>query len=294
MFNLGCKGVLSSAIMLLAVSEAAGSQSLYFVEKGLVGIQGTSSGPIPDTYVGPYIFSATAPSPASVNASGLSPNSLTFVSANSDYEFTDPLATKAALDGAFPNGNFTMSGGGFPTLSISITGDLYPIVPDVTNGTWQNGVLLINSAQSYTLNLNTFTGYDTTGVGGVMSIQIQSLTTADNVNRSQKYATQAFGNGTVVSSTPFTSYPIPAGTLQPGLVYEVYVEYYTLTTVNTSTVPGSYIVGAYENTLVAYIGTTSSPAVTGPTFAIEPTNQAVASGTISAGSGERPQASSIE
>jgi hypothetical protein len=277
MSNAAYKAFFAFAVLISFFSRAAGSQNLFYIEKGLVGIQGASSGPVPDTFLGPYIFSATAPSPGSVTPPGLSPSSLSFVSGSSDYEFTEFLSTLSALNAVAPDGSFMMSGGGFPTLSIGVTGDLYPIVPEITNGTWQNDVLLVNPAQSYTLNLNTFTGYGTNGVGGLISIQIQSLTTADNVNLSQKYSTQSFGNA-VVSSTPFTSYTIPAGTLQPGLVYEVLVEYYTLSSVNTTTVPGYYIVGAYENTLVAYIGTTSSPAVTGPTIALEPTNQTVAAG----------------
>ena len=188
-------------------------------QKTLVNIQTSASSPSPFTNIGPYLFGAQAPSAATLTPPGLPASSLVFNSSKSDYGLNGGFASKAALDAAFPNGSYRMSGG-FPTLTINVAGDLYPIVPQVTGGTWQNGVLVIDPSQSNTLNINTFTGYASSGVGGYMEIKITSETGNDNVALDQTFSTAGLA-GATVSPAPFTSYMIPAHTLTAGLAYQM-------------------------------------------------------------------------
>ncbi len=113
-------------------------------------------------------------------------------------------------------------------------------MPQVVGGNWQNNVLVLNAAAANTLQFPMYSTYASTSGGQVaalMSLKVQSVTGMDNVSLKQQYATQAVG-GSTASSTPFTSYTIPAGTLTPGLIYQVQLEYDAITTLNTTIVPG--------------------------------------------------------
>ncbi len=73
------------------------------------------------------------------------------------------FAGPAALDAAFPNGNYLLSIGGanFPT---SLLASPFPDAPTITGGQWDSsGNLIVNAGSAYALNFNPFTGYASAG-----------------------------------------------------------------------------------------------------------------------------------
>jgi hypothetical protein len=72
---------------------------------------------------------------------------------------------------------------------------------------------------------------------------------------------------------------IPAHALTAGLPYRLVISYYTVTSYDSTTIPGSGLVGMYENTLIVYVVGKSSTSIAPPVIATQPVNQAVVSGT---------------
>ena len=204
---------------------------------------------------------------------------MVFSSNNSDFEVKGSFVSKASFDTAYPNGGYQMSGGSFPTITINLSGELYPAaIPQVIGGTWGNGVLVVNPSQSYLLTINNFTGYASSGVAGHLKLSLSSANGGDNVNLNQETVTRAVA-GITVSSTPFTSYVIPANTLRAGLVYQLVLEYDTVTTLDTTSLPGGNIIGMYSSVSVAYIAAQSATSIAPPAITTQPANQTVAQGT---------------
>ncbi len=257
---------------------AASNTSGYVLSKVQVYFQKDATDVIASPSGFPFLFSARAQNPAALTLPDTLFKTLQPTTAG-DFEFNQAFPTEAALDGAFPAGTYTLSGAAFPTVSYTFgNSELYPAtVPQLTNQTWQNAVVVVDSTKDVTLNLNTFAGYGTMGVAGYMGITVTSLTQADNVSLKQFYASSAVGSATV-SATPFTSYVIPANTLMPGAVYLVDVTYDTLTSVNASAIPNATATSAYTNRMDFFIGTDSSPAVPAPTVETQPADESVAAG----------------
>lgn len=89
-------------------------------------------------------------------------NATSIVGEDGSFELDpDSLATKAALDAAYPNGSFSFSitdGGETQDLGpFSITGDGYPIAPHITNA---QALQDTNYAQDFIVTWNAFTGAD--------------------------------------------------------------------------------------------------------------------------------------
>jgi len=253
-------------------------QSLFLTAKDAYYIQTSSSAPSPGTSIGlpAYFVSIQTPAAATVTPPGLALISVPFSTNNNDYELDGAFATKAALDAAYPNGNYVENASGFAAVTIGLVGDLYPsVVPQVTSGgTWQNNILVVNASQSVTLNLSTFTGYTSTSggqVAGLEKFQLQSQTSLDNVNINQQIATQAVA-GLTQSSTPFTSYTIPAGTLKAGLFYQVQFFFDSIVVLNTTAISGSVIVGYYANVMQLFIAAQAPTPPAVPTITAQPVN----------------------
>jgi hypothetical protein len=264
--------------MAATAAGAANSTSGYVLTKVQVYFQKDSTGVIPSPSGFPSIFASRAQTPATLTLPGGAFKTL-LATTSGDFEFNQAFQTESALDGAFPAGTYTLSGPSFPTVSYTFgSSEMYPsTVPQLTNQTWQDNIVVVDSTTDVTLNLNAFAGYGTMGVAGYMGITVTSLTQADSVELKQFYASSAVGSATV-SATPFTSYLIPANTLAKGAVYLVDVTYDTVTAVNSSAIPNAVATTAYTNRMDFFIGTESSPAVPAPTVATQPADQAVASG----------------
>lgn len=260
-----------TALSAASLSLAGGGP--YMVQKVQVFTQTSAAGAVADP-LQPFVFSSNALVASVLHLPGGSIQ--TPVARSSDggtsYEIQTYFTSRAALDAAYPNGTYTMTGTGIPTLTFNLTGDLYPTaVPQITNGTWSaGGLLVINPSVSTTLNLSNFSTYGSAGVAGHMGISIDG----NNANVSQDILTQA-AFGIPVSSTPFTSVPIPAGSLTEGGLYNLQLDFDTATAFDLATVPSSGVIAIYENHLKVWVVATANSASlpAAPTITAQPTNQ---------------------
>ena len=204
--------VLASAAFAILSASTALAQPVS-IEKQASYIQTSSSGAVLASTVGfpAYFFSAqTRQSKPSQTGSFTPPGgSATAIPFDSDQGlgvYFQTYSSLAALNSAFPNGNYTLSYWDRPRSPSLLSGDLYPAaVPQVTGGTWQNNVLVVDSTKAATLNFTPFTGYASTSggqVAGHMSVKISSLD-GDNVNIDQEIISTPIGGGpTTVTTTP--------------------------------------------------------------------------------------------
>ena len=200
---------------------------------------------------------------------------LVYVARDENYNFGRTFPTKAALDAAFPNGVYQLSGPGFETISITLTGDLYPPAPVVTGGTWNaGGALLLTPATAATVNFAPFPGYATSGGMGRIYAEVYP----DSKQVFSKILPGGFA--ALYSAVPFTSIAIPASVLPNNSSRGGSIEYSTLATLDLTTIPGS-IIGAFYHSNVDFdiasvaTGTGGNP----PAITRQPADQAVALGT---------------
>jgi hypothetical protein len=247
----------------------------YLITKLALYVQTSSSGPVASIKY-PYSFTAQAPASATLELPGLGSTALPYSTNDGDYEIDESFVTKtgtSGLDTAFPVGIYNMTGSGIPTLSFPLSPDRYSVaIPAVTNGTWANNVLMINPSAAYTMDFSNFSDYGNTGLGGYMQLSISDIS---NSNPSLKQTQVSIANslGLPQASAPFLSYAIPSGTLNPGDIYEVRLDFGNVTGFDTSSIPGNLAVSIFQNELlffvVAQTGATSSP----PVIASDLTNQ---------------------
>jgi hypothetical protein len=247
--------------------EALASTSAVGIFKQHFYAQTSGSTPTAATAF-PYAFSVSGSGSGSLTIPGGSsvslPEAFAANAGNGDL-LDDGFASEASLEATYPNGAYQLSLAGEPKLTYTLGSPLYPAsIPQVTNGTWQSGVLVVDPTTAATLTISPFAEYATAGVAGYMSIQVNSAG-QDNVNLKQQYATFAVGNGTTTSSTPFTSFTIPANTLTPGYVYQCGISFDTVGALDTTTIPGAASVQLYINTTIFYIVAKSPTAIAAPT-----------------------------
>ena len=267
------------AVGLLAAAPAALGQAFYLVSKAQVFTQTSSAGAVADPRA-PFAFNVESATNTTLTLPAGSTIAVPFFSGDNEYRLEQVFATKAALDAAFPNGTYRLTGSGVASLSFNLTADSYPSgTPAVTGGTWNSGgLLVVDPTQTVTINLSTFTNYATSGVGGHMETNIQGL--FDNVSLSNQVTSVAlFGSPAV--ATPINTITIPARTLTSGRVYRGEVDWQTATTLDTATVPGGGVVTLWGKVLNFYIaalapGTTPPPA---PLIAGQPANQVASVGS---------------
>ena len=275
------------ASLFALVTPAAFGQAFYVVQKNQGFIQTSSAGPVsaPNNAFG---FSAQADTATTLTFPSGSTQPMPFVSGDNSFEINTTYTTKAALDAAYPNGTYRFTGTGLPSagLSFNLTTELYPTVtPQVINGTWNaGGLLVVNPTQTTTITLNAFTGYATSGVAGHMQTRIQGL--SDNVrlppNDNGGILSVANPFGIPVTTTPITTITIPAGVLTSGRVYSGEVDFETATTFDSTTVAGAATVAIFGKSLTFYIAAATT-GDGGPAAVIttQPTNQTgTAGGTV--------------
>ncbi|MBS0662048.1 MAG: immunoglobulin domain-containing protein [Verrucomicrobia bacterium] len=256
------------AIALTAFAGDVLAQDPYIVRKGHFYVQTSASGAVQHA-TAPYVFQAQAQvTGMSLNLTTGTSVSLPYVAGDDSYEIVAPFTSKTAMDTAYPNGTYTITGTGQPTRTFTVTPDRYPSdAPAITNGTWSNGVLVINPTQNYTFNLSNFSTYASTGVAGHESF---SIDTNSGNGFHQEIATQAVF-GLTASSTPLTSVTLPANSLATGNVYQLELQFDTLTTLD---VPNS-AVALFTNSLEVWVAALApgTPAMAAPIVTVHPTDK---------------------
>jgi hypothetical protein len=252
--------------------NSASAQSFYVVSKTQVFTQTAASGAVADP-LAPFVFGAEAATNAALTLPAGTVIALqVHVGGNeTNYRLEQAFTTKAALDTAFPNGTYRITGAGLATLNFNLTTEGYPTAtPSVTNGTWTNGVLVVNPTVANTVNFSPNSSYGTGGVPSHMSFSFNS-TTDQSIDVNQEIVSQA-AFGLPVQTTPFTSYTIAANTLTNGRVYQAELDYDALSTLDSTSVPGGGVVSIWQKALQFYIvtqtpGTPTPPAPATPVLA---------------------------
>lgn len=265
----------------LVTTSILDAQSFYMVSKQQQFRQTSAAGAVIDP-LGGFKFQAQAATSAALTLPGGTTLPFAFDARDRDYALREYFPTKAALDAAFPGGTYRITGAGIPTLSFSLAADNYPVVTpqvlSVSNGTWNNGgVLIVDPAQPTTLNFSTFSGYATSGVAGHMNFYFTSMTESGTTLEAEIFSQPIFGQPATLA--PLTSYTIPAGRLVSGRVYRAWLDFDTVVTMDTTTVPGSAAGTLFSKEVTFYVGAqapgTSTPP---PVIAVAPTNRTGALG----------------
>lgn len=270
--SLGC--LAAWAAFAPAPRARADDNPIYDVTKTALYVQTSAAGAVPSSKY-PYNFTAQAPIAATVGVPG-GPSVTLPASDGGDFEYFEAFTAKTGaggMDAAYPDGTYTMTGTGIPTLSLPLSPDSYPAaIPAVSGGTWANGVYVIDPASAATINFSAFSTYDSAGVGGYMGLDISPLSNGGS-SLKQNQVTLSNPLGITQSATPFQSYTIPAGTLTAGNVYEATLDFGTALHFDTASVPGTAAVSLFENELVFYIAATSGTPPSPPVIATDLTNQ---------------------
>jgi hypothetical protein len=269
------------ALLLLALPAVSPAQSFYLVSKNQSFVQTSAAGAVADP-LGAFKFQSRAATNVTLTLPGGGTLPLGFDNRNSDYALRQWFGSKAAMDAAFPNGTYRMTGAGIPALSINLTADHYPAVtPQVTgvsNGTWNsNGVLVVNPAQATTLTFSTFSDYSTSGVAGHINFSLASMT--DDGSNRVDLSTDAFSQpvfGQPATPSPLTSYTIPAGRLVSGRVYRAWLDFDTIVAMDTTTAPGTGVGTLFSKQGTFYIGAQSPGTSTPPPIIVGPPTHRVA------------------
>jgi len=206
----------------------------------------------------------------SVTPPGLAAVVVPFSQNDQAYSYFQSFTSQAALDAAFPNGNYIFSATGYSNFTLSLTGDLYPNVPQITNGSWNSsGQLVIDPTQNTAINFNAFTSYGAGGGLSHMDFRIQPYN-GGSTKLDEAYITPT-------NPSPFTSYSISAGTLSAGCIYYCHIQFDTAIAENTAA-PAGGSVTAYS-TVTYFTIVTSGTATNLPTITQQPTNQTASLGS---------------
>jgi hypothetical protein len=271
-------------VLLIAIgSSVAFGQSFYLVSKNQGFLQTSATSVVADP-LGPYWFDAQAAANVTLTLPGggmpaLAPDR------DGGFRYRQFFSTKAALDLAFPNGTYRYSGGTIPALTLNLANDNYPATTpqlvSASNGTWNaGGVLVVNPAQPVTLNFNTFSGYTSSGAAGHINFYLTGMTdeSGTELRLETDMASVPF-LGQPAQTTPLTSYTIPAGRMTSGRVYQAWLNYDTVATVDLTTVPGSLVGTLFSKEVSFFVAAqtpgTSTPA---PVIVAPPTSRVAALG----------------
>ncbi|MGH7945016.1 MAG: immunoglobulin domain-containing protein, partial [Opitutaceae bacterium] len=181
------------------------------------------------------------------------------------------FASGAAMDAAFPAGAYTLTVGSVSGIAMTMPANPYPAdIPRVLNGTWNAaGRLIVDPTKDFTIIINPFPNFAPPGGLSNAYLSIWFGNDDDLVSREQL---------SLVTSAPFTTVTIPAGTLVAGRNYNSEIGWFTSSSLNTTSIPGSHgvVIGAYVTFFqIAAV----APPNSAPTIASQPASRTMASGS---------------
>lgn len=197
------------------------------------------------------------------------------------YYYARFFSTKAALEAAFPDGAYTLSGAGIPTLSIYLVGAHYPAIPRVTNPNWNaGGALLLNPTQANTVTFTPFTTFASAGAAGFLSAELRAYNgTPGSGLAVSRVAVSRPIPGLEGEPQPFTSLTVGSGAMLNNTSYYGLLEHLTLASLDTTTVPGSVVIGLYFTDVLYFVTTgTSGTGGNPPVIVTQPTSRTAALG----------------
>ncbi len=229
---------------------------------------------------GPSSFTARSDIPFQFNAAGSLQGTLTlpnaqveqlaYVAGDQEYEVLQNFATQASMDLMFPSGTYTFSLLGESPVNVPLTGDTYPPVPLIINGTWNSSsAMLADPSKDLVLNFSPFPGYATTGVAGQVRFSLNTQ-----------------GNPPIID-TPWVSLnapqmptgtTIPAGTMTAGNYYTAALVYTTDLVADEASVPGALLFSTYITTNT-FVILAQAPAAAVPVATSQPVSQTISNGT---------------
>jgi immunoglobulin I-set domain protein len=264
--SLAC-ALFASALLQPRLSRA--QNPLQYSIGKLAQYSQTGTGQFSANTAAPFEFNAAAPMQGTLTTPSSAVDELTYVTADSAYEVVQTFATQAAMDQAFPSGTYTFTLTGQAPVNLDLTGDLYPPVPQIVDGTWNaGGALLVDPASDYSISFNAFPGYLTAGAAGQAQFVVRPSVGAAVVNSSW----------VSFNSPAPTGVTIAAGTLSPGSSYTAQLVYGTDTVADDTTVPGALLLSTYLTT-TSFAILAQAPAAIAPVATSQPASQTIASGS---------------
>jgi len=234
---------------------------IYAIQKWIDYLQNSSTAPTTQTATlfdsQPYNFdifiiansgddiSGLSPAP-NITIPGLGTTDLGYDTDDGQWQLGDNgFDLKAELDAAAPAGTYLLNIGNLASnLTLSFTGDNYPVIPAVTNGNWSGGNLSINARANATIQFNNFAKYSS---GGFISIEIDTVNFDGDGNPHDGNTLVKQQSFSFLGEPAFNSYTIPAFTLSPGQLYLVEIGFSTLSNIDTTSLPGATGLVIFEN-----------------------------------------------
>jgi len=275
-------GVIAFALSA-AAPFATAQPNDYELEKAQINYQTSAANPTVDPNAGGQLF-FLSPLATTITPPGLSAITPGYVAGDLAYETSLEFPTLAAMNAAFPDGNYVVKGSSIGSVTLPLTGSLYPTTPAITGGagTWlPGGVLALDPTVSNTLNLSLFTGYSTAGNAGAMYLRLLDLNGNQASALSELVATEAIFTGTRIVASPLTTFTIGTGEMTAGHMYVLILNYLTLTDVDKTTLAPYNIFDLYDMTTEVYITaqTETLATVAAPSITTQPTSQTATIGT---------------
>lgn len=199
----------------------------------------------------------------------------------SEFVFEQSFSSQATLDAAFPSGSYTVTmktvNDGTRAIALSLTGDLYPDTPHVSNFTAAQAVI---PSQNFTLTWDAWVGGTAQDVVQVRIVDSGMQDVVSSPEMGQPGALTGLS----------TSFLIPARKLRPGQTYGVELLFGRASEFNQSSYPGVTGLAAYFKRSQFQLITTGTQ--TGPTAGnfdlVFSFNQGVFDGTVASISFPQP------
>lgn len=243
---------------LFAVVAPVHAQTPYVIRKSQVSLQtsgqvtsGSSfSATITAPPTGRYVFTAQTPAAVTLTLPTGMVQALPPSTAGG-FLLSQSFGSQAALDAAFPNGTYRMSGASMPDLALNLSPDSYPVSePVVLRTNWNNGVHVVDPSVAVTFTFGNTASYASAATGAHMSFSVVGLSDAVNL-KTEVWNKAVFGFPATTSQ--LSSYVVPAGSLAAGRLYRAELVWDVMTTLDSTAVASAGGIAAYSKVLRFYV-----------------------------------------